>query len=250
MSTFKKCKVVMLPTNKKANEKMYPTIIAKEGNKLYNYSSPNYSYDKAMFQDLYITSNDEIKEGDWYMDDTSTVRQSFAFDKDYWSVRTDYKKIIASTDSSLLVERQYESIHLGKGQITYLNLPRLSDSFIQKYVKEYNKGNIITDVLVEYKNRCCGRCDGVLDLCVSDIVCSDHNEQGCNICFEESGNILKVFKDNTITIKKVKDSWSREEHIHNLLKYKSDLLVKLMECKEQDKPLQKEFTDKWIEENL
>lgn len=33
------------------------------------------------------------------------------------------------------------------------------------------------------KSRCCGRCDGVNDLCVSDMICEEHNEQGCEICY-------------------------------------------------------------------
>jgi len=36
----------------------------------------------------------------------------------------------------------------------------------------------------EPKNsRCCGRCDGVHDICVGDTVCDTHNEMGCEICF-------------------------------------------------------------------
>lgn len=33
------------------------------------------------------------------------------------------------------------------------------------------------------KSRCCGRCDGVNDLCVADMVCEEHDEQGCEICY-------------------------------------------------------------------
>lgn len=35
------------------------------------------------------------------------------------------------------------------------------------------------------KSRCCGRCDGINDLCVSDMTCDDHNERGCEICYGE-----------------------------------------------------------------
>lgn len=34
------------------------------------------------------------------------------------------------------------------------------------------------------QSRCCGRCDGVNDLCVTDMVCDEHNITGCEICFK------------------------------------------------------------------
>ncbi len=32
-------------------------------------------------------------------------------------------------------------------------------------------------------SRCCGRCDGINDICVADMVCELHNEEGCEICY-------------------------------------------------------------------
>ncbi len=37
------------------------------------------------------------------------------------------------------------------------------------------------------KNRCCGRCDGINDVCVSDIECESHNITGCEDCFGKRG---------------------------------------------------------------
>lgn len=34
------------------------------------------------------------------------------------------------------------------------------------------------------KNRCCGRCDGVNDLCVTDMICEKHSQTGCIICYQ------------------------------------------------------------------
>lgn len=34
-------------------------------------------------------------------------------------------------------------------------------------------------------SRCCGRCDGVNDICVGDMVCEEHKERGCEICYEK-----------------------------------------------------------------
>lgn len=32
-------------------------------------------------------------------------------------------------------------------------------------------------------NRCCGRCDGINDICVADKICETHSIQGCEICY-------------------------------------------------------------------
>lgn len=34
-------------------------------------------------------------------------------------------------------------------------------------------------------SRCCGRCDGVHEICIGDQFCEEHNTQGCEICFGE-----------------------------------------------------------------
>ena len=36
-------------------------------------------------------------------------------------------------------------------------------------------------------SRCCGRCDGVHDACVADMVCMEHCIEGCEICFGKRG---------------------------------------------------------------
>ena len=237
MEQFKRAKVVMLPTNEKA--KFGDLILTPTyPQKLLIFEHQNCT---EVSQHLYFTSNDEIKEGDWFLNTTTnTIHKCCGVSLNIQSGlnggeyhgKFECKKIIATTDSSLW--EHDDTVPYPK---TRPALPQPSQSFIEKYVEEYNKGNIITDVLVEYN---CG------DMNCSLYGCQKH--LGCN-----HSNIQTVKinpKDNTITIKKVKDSWNREEHINNLLKYKSDLLVELMKCKEQNKSLKKEFTDKWIEENL
>jgi hypothetical protein len=78
-------------------------------------------------------------------------------------------------------------------------LPGIQQSFINKYVSEYNKGNKIEDVMVEYEEE-------------SNTQIA--NEISVSLHIPES---LKVnSKDNTITIKNIKDSWSKGEVIHLL----------------------------------
>lgn len=115
-------------------------------------------------QHLYIISDDKIKEGDWCL---SKLNEIVVFKGKNFN----YKKIIATTDASL-------------------DLPQPSQQFIEKYIKSYNKGVILSDVFVE------------------------SNESHDSLDFRDIyiPQSLKVNpKDNIITIKTVEDSYSREE---------------------------------------
>ena len=80
-------------------------------------------YRGCIVQHLYILSDDEIKEGDWYLLDDNTINKASA----NLRYKNHEKKIIASTDSSL-------------------KLPRPSNEFNKKYCEEGG----INEVLVEY----------------------------------------------------------------------------------------------------
>jgi hypothetical protein len=92
---------------------------------------------------------------------------------------------------------------------------------------------VILEVLVEYVHLCKKCKMAMRDFgCIAD-------------CGKDYIKILKTHpKDNTITIKKVKDSWSREE-VRNLL---DNLWDYIMDNK-HNKTNSKDY-DKWIEENL
>ena len=126
---------------------------------------------------IYITSDEEIKEGDYYYDNiVLQVRQWKSF-MIYNNVQ--HKKVIATTDTSLYIH-QKETISLPE-RVFYL--PQPSQQFVEKYIEEYNKGNIITDVLVEYKFN---------DFKFMATLCTT----------KEKEYILKINpKNNTITIK-------------------------------------------------
>ena len=136
------------------------------------------------------------------------------------------KKIIATTDTSLKV---IKLSNLGENWKD-ISLPQPSQEFIQYFIEEYNKGNIITDVLVEY-----------------DDLHKDYDEMGLynpNISIQ-----LKVNSDNTINIKSIKDSWNKEEvdlekseFIHLFFSHHYTEL--------SNKGITSEYIRKWIEENL
>jgi hypothetical protein len=198
---FKRCKVVILPTNDKAEGYL---VLETSYNKLFKYQ-PRYIFTEdylksipATKNHLYITLTEEIKEGDWFIANQLPHKLINIVNDNY-----PYEVI-----NSITGHRKYHSKHWGNNTIisstnSNLNLPQPSQSFIEKYISEYNKGNIITDVMVEYtidyKNEC--------DCYKADITDGCSNPLHCLII-----ELLKVnSKDNTITIKKVKDSWNRDE---------------------------------------
>jgi hypothetical protein len=74
---------------------------------------------------LLVVDNSEIKMDDWYLDDNNNLRISVTSDKDYWSKRNRYKKVIAHlplNDSPIL-----QGVDL---------LPPLEDD-VKKLAKEY-----------------------------------------------------------------------------------------------------------------
>ena len=226
----KRCKLVMLPSNKKANK----GDIISNGRNLFLYGERFYNPYSGCYQlqHLYITSDDKIKEGDWFIvelfkiDGTSDglhVEQANSIE-DVWinkgvTVRRhsgNCKKIIATTDSSLW--KHDDTVPYPK---TKPALPQPTQSFIQKYVDEYNKGNIITDVLVE-----CGRKSYPID---------DYS------IAEEEEYSLKVSKDNTITVRKINP---KGEHI---LRFVDDVINEFPETNLEYLKLRAET---WINNNL
>lgn len=205
---FKKANVVMLPTNEKAKVGMIN--FADFNRKGYQLELIHYitNGEGLKPQHLYIISDEEIKEGDWFISNPNTIvcslttiekSEGITFNSNDSEriiskngTRQQYlsrcRKIITSTDSSL-------------------NLPQPSQSFIQKYIEEYNKGNIITDVMVEYEEWYSAKMP-------IDFMDRLDLTQGMPIIDGTQTIELKIkinSKDNTVTIKKVKNSWTKEE---------------------------------------
>lgn len=224
----------MLPTNEKA---LNTILLNPSTNKI----EISKGYLAKEYQDigyktfyLYIISDDKIEEGDWVLTDKNVIGKVIKISNNGLGVEIkvvknngleyyplDCKKIIATTDSSLTVK---DKISYGKelGKEVDVSLPQPSQSFIQKYVKEYNKGNIITDELIVYE-----------EYAVGNYGMSDGEPT-----IDER---LKVNpKDNTITIKKIKNSWTREEVIELIKRFNS----------ESSGNVWFDTDEKWIEENL
>ncbi len=185
---------------------------------------------------IFFLSDEPIKEGDWvYNIETKvvyplTLQRGGSLEK----AKQFHKKIIATTDKLKI------NLYDLTGKVNdYDFLPQPSQSFIEKYVEEYNKGNVITDVLVEYEPS-------------MKLHKGENPDESYPFGYDEL--VLKVNpKDNTITIRSIKDTWSREEVSKLLYTLASDLGSKI-ECLllPDKKTLQISNQDlyKWIEENL
>ena len=201
MTKFKECSVTMLPTQVEPEYKVgfFKDILSLNNSK----------YDKSLIlfrsidgieipnpQHLYVISDDKIKIGYWYVINWGGIQslQQCTSEKELISLedRRDCKKIIATTNISLQSKcdgkcAKYECVCL---------LPQPSDSFIQKYIDSYNQGKIITDILVEYE---------------VEVLNEDWSKKSVVVT---NNYILKINdKFNTITIKEVKNSYTKEKVI-------------------------------------
>lgn len=225
---LKKCQIVMLPINEKAENCL---VMEYNGDLYFTKQLLTESYRKeariATYH-LYILSDEEIKEGDWYLlvpeDQVKQAKINIA-------PHRDFKKIIATTDSSLLLENEEVIARAAgfKSSITIWDtLPQPSQSFLEVFVREYNKGNVIKEVMVEYKEE-------------------DWTGEG-EIDRSYYKTKLKVNpKDNTITIKRVKESWNREE-VEKLVKeaFEGGYCSAL----NNSKAIKGITSKEWIEQNL
>ena len=207
MTQMKKTlQVVMLPTNEKAAK---GDVIGN--NKGFTITDMSLSLSElcliqAKVYKLYILSDEEIKKGDWVLYKNSYIATVLGFPNDGGGglkikipgdnakIMTDFsncKKIIATTDKSLGLS------DVGKSGYSvdefYPVLPQPSQSFIEYFVEEYNKGNVITEVKVEYE-KWIGK-----------------NYVGEFSTDQDFNYKLKINPDNTINIKPKKDSWNTEE---------------------------------------
>jgi hypothetical protein len=70
-----------------------------------------------------------------------------------------------------------------------LNITNLDEKHYESFLVAMQKLHVAYIFAKESKknkkSRCCGRCDGVNDICCADRICEQHNDMGCEICFGE-----------------------------------------------------------------
>lgn len=176
-----KSKVAMLPAKSKVNGMLVKDI--SEQDKILSIKR-NWSHEHEDYidQHLYFTSDEEIKEGDWFICNQA-AQQCIEVRKN-----NDYPyKIINKFNGEI----QYESKHWKSKIIATtdksIGLPEPSKEFLDVYIKAYNEGKKIKEVLIQC------------------------NEKGLSL--QGRGG------ERTVTIKKLKDSWSYEEHCVDMQYY-------------------------------
>lgn len=262
-TTFIECDVIMLKKAKRDYNGKHITLLNLVERKLEygQYNNDFHNADWAVQQDLYVLSNKNIKQGEFFfnvsnewlgigickllvdnekkgyciIDTPKNKNHKIYGDLKFLQQNTPnvYKKIIATTNRELKLPIP-ESLDMYPMSYSPKSLPNVSNEFVQKYIHEYNKGLPIKKVLVEFENtqscslypeKCCG----------NPLDCT--NEGEC-IALQE----LLVSKKNTITTKLAEKTPKKydEDRLFNLLQ--DFLTIPENSIKEHIKL--------WIKENL
>ena len=131
--------VILLPASNDSHLRIVNTDLMgfrdRKRGMLEEHDSPWPTDEHFISQHLYICAPQETKE----MEKGSK--------KHYIQTPTAYREIIATTDSSLK-----EAIEMiGTGSTYIFDMSSIPQSFINKYIEQYNKGNNIKKVMVEYE---------------------------------------------------------------------------------------------------
>ena len=253
----------MLPTNQKTKKGLLGISCTKNKELfLMERSDSNgelgfWSKDGNMYstdpQHLYFISEERVKISDYYLTQDNRIVQ---WNKDLEDAILNHQQmfnelpksatqriIIATTDNDISLNLGLEK-HEGsskQGDMIYTRLcpfPQPSKSFIDKFIVMYNKNTPITDVLIEYtKERY------ILNIEDRKTRIGTEYKEIEYDWMEE----LKVNNNNEITIKRCKESWSREEVIELFIKYQYDVAQHILKNESfESKPIPVE----WIKQNL
>ena len=180
MNTFKRAKVVRLSTTDDSHIFIHP----EEPDKLRYFDRIDKSISPFINQHLYFITDDEIKEDNWVIADDNKLVYITCIVK-YSDNKKEY--------STISKEYYFNCKKVVCSTNSSLNLPKPSQSFIKKYCE---KGGI-NEVMIKYTTK--GRINLLMEY-VEDIV-------------------IKVDKNNEITIKAVQDTFTKEEVINIIIEY-------------------------------
>lgn len=157
---------------------------------------------------LYITSDEEVKEGDYVFDTRDNFVLQFNSKRGleiyHEKELNSFKKIIATTDKSLGFNEHFIDPLNNRANQRFTTLPQPSAEFIPYFIEEYNKGNIITEVLVEYEKESYEKRFTVTDT---------NGMRDTGRVWGHTYN-LKINPDNTINIKPVEQSWDDVKELY------------------------------------
>ena len=234
MSELKnKAKVIMLPTKKAENVSRDLLLCIKS----YKDNTLTYDTDEGIkgqlkmgvslyakddfyqSQHLYVVSDEHPHQGNWCItnygiDQVNSVgsggiryfnKLSMCWNKHEFE-SAGVKKIIGITDKDLWSKTLIEDTQ------TFLNkpLPTVSNSFINKYIEQYNAGTPIVDVLVEFNEPVC-KCNSVEKLmkcCFATNGGEDCQAPNPNNDFY---GLRPKLRGNELIITKVKNNWDTSD---------------------------------------
>jgi hypothetical protein len=255
---YKKCKVVILPTDKAENAILVTTYHKAEHHNKQLFTQMYLKDNGTSSYHLYILSDEGGKKGEWVNDFVNHINPEILINEDgSCSKENGYLKIIASTDSSLTQYKCGNNIPLSDHNCTHkiYSVNFIPQSFIDKYVCEYNKGNKIEEVMVEYDTQWLTG-NGWFNHAP---IIPEGKDQDKRINDLQLRDILKLNPDNTINIKSIKDSWSRNEVIkllNNCYEWSDtrrcniDRIVVGLAEGDSMKIVKEDTIAKWIESNL
>ncbi|HWY09696.1 MAG TPA: hypothetical protein VN026_00150 [Bacteroidia bacterium] len=124
-----------------------------------NINDDFHNADDAKPQDLYVVSGEEVKVDDWGIGYATGFKgkgaKHFLFKHDdskmakLNAICAGNRKVIATTTELEVKEKRYL---IPDEPFEYFELPKLPQDFIEKYIKEWNDGNVIKEVLLEYES--------------------------------------------------------------------------------------------------
>lgn len=202
---YEECDNVMLPTDKATR-----VFLSNIDNKILLMNEartiPFNQNNTLTGQHLYITSNEEIEEGDWYIYTDLLNRKSLH--RALPSTTNELgnkKKIIATTDRNLGLSGYCDDgIPLDNKGNMFKPLPKPSNEFLKKFCKEGG----IWEVMVEYDE---------------DYEMVSYETGEAPIFF----NKIKVAPDNTITIHPVEERMYSKEEVMELMEKSWDMSLEV-----------------------
>jgi len=203
-----KCKVVML-----VSDHTSPIIKSSVNGELILDGINCKSWFAGHYQHLYFTSDhNDVTENDWFYDEITN--KVFLADSttnfQYLNSLPSVSKVEATSDSSL-------------------NLPLIPQSFITKFVESQGT---IKEVMIE------------MNVCEKHKTLTTNVDAHCTCVF--GPQIIKLRKDGTVIVSRVKDSWTRDEIAELIYLYKSTNTY----FKVKDSMSLTQYIKEWIEEHL
>lgn len=149
-------KVIMLATDEKANVEDIVMSKFKDIHVVTKNDGKEYLKTTTK-QHLYIISDDCIYVGDWYLDLSMKTSDygvhkcdSERLKEVTYKFKSTAKKIIATTNKSLIIHKEIagsdKDSNNNWGIQEHMVLPKLPDTFIEKYINYYNSGKQIMEI--------------------------------------------------------------------------------------------------------